>query len=229
MQHEKDKLHKYSIDELISTLPSHCRSKLMPVNYPVGHYVFRYGESVKYIWAFSEGHYDFIIYKKDRSQYLDHHDKVCPFAGCMEVLNDIPSYLCTLRVVSPCKGYRLPKALFIEWLNSSEELKTALLSYWASLLCERIYSPFMPISRNLSASLSGFFLQQCTGDSIQNHSYRLNLSRKLLAEKLDVSKRTVYRLLSSFEEKNLISRSGRFICITAEQHELLEEYYEASL
>lgn len=163
---------------------------------------------------------------KDRQNILCKNLASPQFVSLPQLLSGRKTATCTIIANETCKFYRIPAELFEEQMLKDEKLTKIVIKYLATFSTYMIEEIALTYGYSSQYVILKYFYDVSEEKPQGEKAYVIDMNKDYLADMFHVNVRTLYRYLTSWENKGYIIREGQNIVITDESREKIYEYLE---
>jgi len=133
------------------------------------------------------------------------------FVGLLDLFSE-PEYTYTLSAITEVKACKIDLKVMRQLAQKNGQFSMQILKYISLISGDIIKKTYLLNSKNLRGRIATVLLD--FSDKIyQDDSFELPISRKEIAEMIDMTPENVIRILSEFKRDDLIEVKGKFIRI----------------
>ncbi|MFA6891388.1 MAG: Crp/Fnr family transcriptional regulator [Sphaerochaetaceae bacterium] len=210
------------IQEVIDSFPNEIKRELEPFHCAAGEAIIRQGEEIRYGYFFVTGSTNIIQVNAKGKDFLVAQNNPNHFCCLMDIYSDHQFQCYTVTALTDCSGYRLGKRWCLLLLKTKCLFQEYLINQWAEM--------FYVTSRN-ACRFPNYSTKYKLIEYLRSPRFRqedgthiIRENRDLMAISLGCSRRTLFRLLKEFRERNVITLKESVICLSKiQEKQLLEE------
>lgn len=212
------------LQTVIDSMPAKIKCQLEPVAFEKGDIIIHQGQEILYGFLLMEGAVAVLKANTTGREYRLSINENPSFSCFMEIYAGQTRQSYTIKAHTRCAGYRLSRSASLALLKTPCQFQEYLIRMWATLFTKTARNasrfPNYSIKFKLAMYLQDESFLQKDG------SYRITESKNDIASAVGCSRRTLFRLLNQFKEKEFISCEGRTIFVSREQADQMSESME---
>lgn len=181
------------------------------INFEKGETLVNMGDSVNEFIYLIKGLAKLIKINRNGKEQIVSIARPMDFVGLLDLFSE-PEYTYTLSAITEVKACKIDLKVMRQLAQKNGQFSMQILKYISLISGDIIKKTYLLNSKNLRGRIATVLLD--FSDNIyQDDSFELPISRKEIAEMIDMTPENVIRILSEFKRDDLIEVKGKFIRI----------------